>query len=175
MQHSPFSSKLIVLETFCCKMDSIQLRKILSSDKHIQHHKGSVVAIDELTNFNSHLLKFHYFIVNNQTRNLSGQHWFAIFFPGDILAPVEVFDSLGKSPASYNPILTVFLQTQRTQYCYNSLRVQSEQSVACGAFCLYFISMRCIGKSFESIVQTFHPTKYELNESLVKMYTGLRL
>ena len=156
-------------------MDSIQLRKILTADKYVQQYKGNVIAIDELINFNWQQLNFHYFIVNNQTRDKGGQHWFAIFFPGDIFSPVEVFDSLGKPPASYNPILTDFLKNQRAQYCYNSLRVQSKASVACGAFCLYFISLRCIGKSYESIVETFHPTNYDFNESLVKMYSGVQL
>ena len=156
-------------------MNSNQIREILAIDKYTRHYKGSVIAIDELVNFNIHQLKSRYFIVNNQFSNLRGEHWFAIFLSEDILAPVEVFDSLGKPPSMYNPILLTFLQNQRLQYCYNSLRIQGKNSIACGAFCLYFISLRCMGKSYKSIIQNFHPTNYDLNERLVKQYVGIRL
>ena len=146
-------------------MNSNQIREILSTDKNIQRYKGSVIAIDELLDFNVEL-KSRYFIVNNQTQNLSGEHWFAIFLPSDISLPVEMFDSMGKSPSVYNPILLDFLTKQRLQYSYNSLRIQSEDSVACGVFCLYFISLRCMGKSYESIIQNFNPSNYYLNEKI---------
>ena len=146
-------------------MNSNQIREILSADKNIQGYKGSVIAIDELLDYNLKL-KSRYFIVNNQTQNLRGEHWFAIFLPSDLSLPAEVFDSLGNSPSVYNPILLDFLKKQRLQYCYNSLRIQSEASVACGVFCLYFISLRCMGKSYESIIEKFHSSNYCLNEKI---------
>ena len=150
-------------------MNSNQIREILSSDKFIQEYKGSVIAINELLDFNLQL-KSRYFIVNNQTQDLSGEHWFAIFLPSDLSLPVEVFDSLGKPPSTYNPILLDFLKKQRLQYCYNSLRIQSKDSVACGLYCLYFISLRCLGNSYSSIMQNFHPFNYDLNEKTVTEY-----
>ena len=57
------------------KMNSNQTREVLAADKHTQQYKGSVMVISQPL-FNN--LKSRYFIINNQTQDLRGEHGFNI-------------------------------------------------------------------------------------------------
>lgn len=150
-------------------MNSIELRQLLAVDFNTRFIYGKVLALDELL-FWPDFMKQSYIVVNNQPQYLKGEHWLAIFFPNKQTDPVEVFDSLGHPPDSYGKELVNFLKRERSSYSFNLNPVQSQDSVLCGLFCVYFISKRCLGKTFNEIMQDFNPNDPQNNEAVILKY-----
>lgn len=78
--------------------------------------------------------KTYKMIVNTDPDNLPGQHWIAVL----VREGNEgfVFDSFGYPP----PLeLQHWLNLRKIRWTSNSRRVQSENSLLCGHFCIYFL------------------------------------
>ena len=102
-----------------------------------------------------------------QVQLSSGTHWFALYKECDDV--MELFDSMGGDPASYN--LEEFMQNQQVDKCiYNSVRIQSLFSNVCGHYSIYFAIQRCAGVSIEKISQMFSDTDYIVNDNYVNRY-----
>ena len=56
------------------------------------------------------------------------------------------------------------------QYSYNSRRVQHLFSTTCGQHCIYFISNRCKGMSYNNIMNTYNHEGYSKNDKMVKEF-----
>jgi hypothetical protein len=68
-------------------------------------------------------------VVNTDSLEGDGKHWWCLL---RLEGKLELFDSLGVSPAEIDERLG--------RNCYfNSSPVQSDQSILCGQFCLYFV------------------------------------
>lgn len=151
-------------------MKSSQLREQMALDKNTRYIYGKVLALDELAYFPK-LMHQSYIILNNKPHYLSGEHWLAIYIPpNEQKKPVEFFDSFGKSPMFYNESIVNFLESQRPKYAYNTLSVQPQNSILCGLFCTYFISLRCMGVPFNVIMQSFNQSNLLKNEDIVTKY-----
>ena len=96
-----------------------------------------------------------------------GTHWFALFKECDDV--MELFDSIGGDPASYN--LVEFMQNQQVEKCiYNSVRIQSLFSNVCGHYAIYFAIHRCIGMSMEKIAAMFSDINFIENDDYVNSF-----
>ena len=98
---------------------------------------------------------------------MPGLHWIAIFKKDEI---IEVFDSYGQSPDSYN--LNPFLKKQRAKrHIYNTTRVQALDSEVCGQYCLFFAYWRCRGVSFKTVLNdNWFSSDYVENDKFVNNF-----
>lgn len=78
-------------------------------------------------------------IFNNQTSDLDGQHWMAIWI--DIARRGYVFDSFGRIP-QYR--IQKFMNKHCIRWSYNNKQVQRLTSNSCGLFCLHYIFNRLL-------------------------------
>ena len=85
------------------------------------------------------------YIMNTDNIDGPGVHWIALWMDSDRL---EFMDSFGHSPEYYGWSFNV--PTLR-----NAVQFQSDQSITCGAYCLYFLYYRCRGFSMKSILENF--------------------
>ena len=105
-------------------------------------------------------------VVNTDVHTKPGTHWTAIYLPS-VKEPIEYFDSYGGEPT--NKYIVKFLKMV-DQYSYNSRRVQHLFSTACGQHCIYFISNRCKGMSYNNIMNTYNHEGYSKNDKMVKEF-----
>lgn len=89
-------------------------------------------------------------VVNNQTSNLPGQHWKAIYISSDKIG--EVFDSL-VTPISIH--LQNWLNTFTRKWSSSRKRVQYPFSASCGAFVAFFVLNRLRAKSMKACLSIF--------------------
>ena len=92
-----------------------------------------------------------YYICNTDESFQKGKHWVVIYVSKNARS-IEYFDSLGKEPLDR---FIKFMQTKNKKIIYNTKRLQSNISLACGYFCLYFIFLRSRGLSFSNIINIF--------------------
>jgi hypothetical protein len=78
------------------------------------------------------------FIVNTDPSYLPGQHWLAVYV--DKHRNGECFDSFGRLPP--RPI-QFWLNANCNRWCYNNRLLQSPLSTLCGAYCIFYLAMRC--------------------------------
>jgi hypothetical protein len=80
-----------------------------------------------------------FLIVNKDLSTERGSHWYCLFRVSK--AELECFDSLGVDENRLTLLKSVnFLGVRHIDF--NKNQVQSDQSVSCGEFCLYFIFER---------------------------------
>ena len=134
-------------------MDSAQLLLLLQSDPVMQQHTWGVFARDELP---PNLLPGGY-LVNTQNRDQGGEHWVVVWRTED--GRVEFMDSLGQKPEYYGWTFTVPVQ-------WNQRQIQDNNSIACGAFCLYYLYYRSRLVSMSAILNSFSNDTV-LNDTIV--------
>lgn len=88
----------------------------------------------------------------------NGSHWTCVF--GN-----EYFDSFGLPPPD---VVRDWMLKKNKQVLYNSSKLQKDESVLCGLFCIYFIKERFAGRSAVDVLLDFtqHPSQW--NEALIK-------
>lgn len=145
------------------RLNTIQLKLFLK--KILRNNSFQVGAIDELKDFHFPVIA----IVNNQPKHLSGEHWLAIYCkkPESV---IEIFDSAGGIVKDYLKYVSDFVKKHRLQVQKNVHILQPLDSVLCGYFCLYFLSLKSKGYSFNSILKRFKPNNLEYNAIMVKNY-----
>lgn len=99
------------------------------------------------------------FIVNNHCTGFPGEHWLAIL--NHNRSTPEFFDSMGRSPKHYG---------FENQFVYSCKRLQDPKSSLCWAYCLYFLSKRCDGMSYQCILHSFNEETLSKNDDVVKYY-----
>ena len=107
-----------------------------------------------------------FIIVNIDSANLPGSHWLALgIFPESI----EIFDPLGFDIFNWTRVpcnLLNFLHRMSvTRYVSVAKRVQSDNSVLCGFYCLFYIFMRRF-TSMKHILSYFD-SKLSCNDSVL--------
>lgn len=88
----------------------------------------------------------------------NGTHWTCIY--GN-----EYFDSFGLLPPD---IVQKWMKTKHSEIFYNSTKLQMDDSVLCGLYCIHYIQERNKGRHALDVLLDFtqHPSEY--NEDLVK-------
>ena len=105
-------------------------------------------------------------VVNTDEDMKPGTHWIAMYLPAKG-QPIEYFDSYGGEPK--NPYIIKFLES-KDSFKYNSRRVQHLFSTTCGQHCIYFLTKRASGTSYNDIMNTYSHTNYGQNDSMVKLF-----
>jgi len=112
-------------------MERAELERQIRRDANMHAVTRGVFARDELPR--ERLLPGAY-VVN--THSAPGQHWMLIYVDENN-SKVELYDSLGRSPRHYG--LDSLIDRSLSK------RVQSEDSLSCGLFVLYFLYWRSRG------------------------------
>ena len=140
-------------------MNNREIDNLLNSNPKTKTIFAGVYPYDLLP-LNTNILKPSAFIINTDPHYKRGEHWIAIYFPMEGLP--ELFDSYG-FPIII-PKLKQFIGNQ--PYHYNKNLIQDMFSSVCGQYCIYFIYCKSIGKSLNSIVNSFGTNK-ALNDEYV--------
>jgi hypothetical protein len=144
-------------------MDSFQLRYALI--KSIDG-KTIVCALDQL----KHIKENNFYIIfNNQTSNQPGMHWLALYKAQDS-EEIEFFDSFAMPVWFYGDQLLNFCQSKAKSLKYSIHQYQSNLSDACGKYCVYFLSRRYSGESFNEILNSFSMYDLRHNDNIVETY-----
>lgn len=144
-----------------------EIISILKKDAKTQKYFLNVFANDQLPltkiQRDSWLL-----VCNCCPVNMPGLHWIAIFKKD--ADTIEVFDSYGQSPGTYN--LEPFLKSQEVkQSIYNTTRLQALSSEVCGHYCLFYAYWRCRGVSFKTILNgNWFSSDYVENDKFVNNF-----
>ena len=77
-------------------------------------------------------------IINTDPHQLPGQHWIAIYFLNK--NTVEYFNTSGRQPSIKSIIK--FMYKNAKYVIYNTSQLQSDYSMTCGAFCIYYLTDR---------------------------------
>ncbi len=138
------------------------IQQALERDAVIRQYLVSVCSADMLPE-----MEFPgSYVANTENYGRPGQHWVAFFSYDDKL---DVFDSFGEHPASYNK----YIETWCDQV-YNvrqNQELQSRDTTVCGQYCMFFIALRSYGFRYEDVMSAF--TKDHLyNDKLVQKFVN---
>ena len=144
-------------------MNSLQIVRVLESDKYSKDKFLGVFARDELP---IHVKYPSCLILNTDKRNEPGEHWLAIYY--DENKNAEFFDSYGNSPDFYN--LTTYLNKTCKKWVANEQRIQGYFSKLCGLYCLFYLHQKCRDVSLKEIQENFKDKNDELILNFIKNY-----
>lgn len=139
-------------------MDGNQIYQILHQDSNF----AGVLSADQITEKKIGLHK--YYIVNTSA-TYPGNHWIVM---GRNNFNHIYFDSAGQTPYFYQEYFNHFLNSNGP-YVINTVRVQQINSTSCALFCIFFIRMMGLKKSYREIMNMFSHDLSE-NEKLIKNY-----
>ena len=92
-------------------------------------------------------------VVNTDPSTKPGMRWLGIFLTSPQKG--EWFDSYGKPPEFYGPVFTEFMNKHCDEWEWNDCKLQSDWSVVCGHYCIFYVAHRARGYSMKKIVQLF--------------------
>ncbi len=140
-----------------------QLQHIVNCDARTERQFLGVFSADRLP---VRMPSRSMLIVNCCNHNRPGGHWIAMYRgDGDTL---EMFDSFGLPPQLYN------LHLPRADVLvYNTKQLQSQDSVVCGQYCLYYVYFKARGYAMSDIVSVFSNDNY--NNDIYVFDTVLKL
>jgi hypothetical protein len=123
---------------------------------------SGVFSIDKIPRI---LKEKHFIIVNLSPSNLPGSHWIAIIRSEK--NTLEIFNSLGVS--TLDNLTPYFKFPNNFELIYNEEKFQSDLSVHCGFFCIYFIVQRILNfdMSFEHLIEDIFKSDLNTNDLLV--------
>ena len=112
-----------------------------------------------------------FLIVNIDSSSMKGSHWIAL---GIFKNRIEIFDPLGFNFLNWSRIpchlLTILHRLSQYRRVFISRRIQSDNSILCAFFCIYFCIFRN-SVSFSKICQPFH-SRLALNDKiLIKLFS----
>ncbi len=90
------------------------------------------------------------FVGNTDPDNLPGTHWVAVYV--DANGRGEYYDPTGRPPIQ--AAFLNFLDKHCTDWTFNGVRVQEEDSIVCGHHCIYYLVHRCAGRSMTDVTRT---------------------
>lgn len=115
------------------------------------------------------MLKIECGIINSDTVSGIGKHWLA-YFNDPKGKYVEFFNSFGLPPGK--EILS-YLESSGKDIIYNSSQIQSNDSVLCGYYSVYYIKERSKGRNMYDILYSFSQKPSEYNETKIMTGNGL--
>jgi hypothetical protein len=104
------------------------------------------------------------FIVNTHDSSKAGEHWFAVFVPKNGIP--EYFDSYGEPP-SIKRIIDFLKLNGNGKFIYNTQRIQSDTSINCGKFSLFYLYFRAKGYKMTEYTKIFNKYNLDLNDKII--------
>jgi hypothetical protein len=155
------------------EMNSVQIQNVLQNMKKKKHFNWGAVICgwDQLF---TNPVSVRSFIINTKPSYHPGEHWVSIFISSDY-SFVEYFDPLGNPPYFYSQ--TFFKKLVKhfpngVIYCHK--KIQSEQSLLCGLFCIYFLEKRNSNVPFEKIIEEFHENLTENDKKILAFFEFMK-
>jgi hypothetical protein len=142
-------------------LSNFEIECILKNEKYF----SGVFASDTLP---KHINPNDCGIINLSKIAAIGTHWVS-YYNSPESPYVEYFDSFGLPPSKS---ITLFLNTSGKPIIYNDTQLQLADSVLCGLYCIYFLQLRNLEKSYADILNTFKQKPSLLNELKVLKPTG---
>lgn len=123
---------------------------------------SGIFSIDKIPR---NLKEKHFIICNLSPSTLPGSHWIAIIRSEK--NTLEIFNSLGVE--NLDNLTPHFKFPNNFELVYNEQKFQSNVSVKCGFFCIYFIVHRVLNfdMSFEHLIEDIFNYDPNTNETLV--------
>ena len=107
-------------------------------------------------------------ICNTDPDYKTGSHWVAFYVNKN--GVIEFFDSLNNDVDSYVHGIRDILYDDSLHIISNKLQYQSNTSIKCGEFVLFYLDLRCQGFTFDAILDKFHSENLPYNDKLVDTY-----
>ncbi|KAL3113850.1 hypothetical protein niasHT_011525 [Heterodera trifolii] len=132
-------------------MNTLEIDKTLAKNNVTRHYYIGCFAADQIPAVA--IAKFpHCMVVNLHPSTSHGSHWVCIYCASPL--HLEYYDSLGMWPPPSVHIVNHLSRYKQIQY--NSLPLQSANSSTCGRHVIFFLYCRCVGMTFEKIVNFLH-------------------
>jgi hypothetical protein len=141
-------------------MNGGQLDHIVCTDGTTRKCYGGIYAANRLPA--KKFKKPQFFIANTDADTKPGQHWVAFYFPRK--GPAEFFDSCGNAPSRLHRNFSKFLKRHSKRYVYNKHKLQSDDSVTCGPFVLYYVMHRAHNVPMQRITNQFNKENFVDND-----------
>jgi len=147
-------------------MNTAQLNSLLK--KHIDRTKCSFLGVYARDTIPSESSLTHFpcaFISNTDSSRGIGKHWVAFYF----ISPdhLEFFDSLGRNYLDYGFDKFCSMYPNLESVSFNNRQLQSNTSILCGYYCLYFIIYRSCDHAIDHIINSFSFLDFNWNDSQV--------
>lgn len=148
-------------------MQASEILELIDKYPFLKTHFDGVYSLDQLPKKLSYR---HFIIVNFDTSDLPGSHWFVISRPLKHTY-LEVFDSLTLSEFKIKQ-LKIFWRFKLTRFECNETILQENDSDTCGYFCLYYVLNRCYNYDldFQTFLSSYFSSIPSENEILVKEF-----
>ena len=145
-------------------MNTSQIQNILAIDPFVSDIFAGVYPSDLLP------VKLKYpccLVANTDKADSPGEHWVCMYFTAERKG--EFFDSYGFPPEFYAETFRYFLKRHSVSYLYSKVQLQDTLSSVCGPFCIFFVSSRARGLTFEEVLKVFSKDVAQ-NDKLVSTY-----
>ena len=102
-------------------------------------------------------------MINLDDKNSKGRHWVSLFIHKNVAV---YFDAFG-----IEYILQEVLNKIRDKsITHNILRIQDNESIMCGFYCIDFIEYMLAGKTLLDYINLFFPNDYKKNDKIIYKY-----
>lgn len=147
-------------------MNVAELRNFIEKFPNLLHHFKGVYFIDTLPR---NLKNLSFIICNTDKHNGPGKHWIAFV---KFKNYVECFDSLGINNDKKD-LLLHYCRFNNVDFMYcNDTQYQSDESISCGKFVLYFLLERFynLDLDFEELLTESFSFSHSINEKKVNNF-----
>jgi hypothetical protein len=150
-------------------MNTSQLQCCIDCDPLLSKHVLGVFAADRLPRMSVQYPRG--FIANTDDHVKSGTHWCAFYIPA-ASSVVEFFDTYGQRPNQYNKHFIEYL-SRFSKVVFKDRQLQSDTSNVCGLYCLFYLSQRLQGISFNAFINIFSDYTHENDAFVHRNMTNL--
>lgn len=119
-------------------MNGEEISEILLSNPYTKNYFLGVHSIDNLHTIRE---KPTIVVCNTDPAHLPGRHWVLFYF--NSRNEVEFVDSIGKEPSYYGSEFITFMGRFSDTCVFNINRIQPDNSIICGHFCVLYAILRC--------------------------------
>lgn len=91
-------------------------------------------------------------VINTDKAGGPGEHWVAVYLNN---SGAQYFDSFGLVPL-HKEIFAFLNRISPNGWYYNKVTFQSLHTDTCGNYCIYYLSLRLNGKSFDDFCNIFN-------------------
>ena len=146
-------------------MDATEIMLLVEMNAYLKRVVHGVHARDTIPRGRD-FIPGMYFIINTEDRASIGRHWTIATRSREDPAVVQFYDPLGLPPSAYG----IFFRDVR-KVMFNSVKVQSGDSILCGLYCLDYAFWSSAGVSMEWILARFHKDLAR-NDQIVRESAG---
>ena len=103
------------------------------------------------------------YVINLNDKNSKGTHWVSLIIDRNLAV---CFDSFG---IEYIP-QEVLNKIRDKSITHNIFRIQDNESIMCGFYCIAFIEYMIAGKTLLDYTNLFSPNDYKKNDKIIYKY-----